>query len=124
MRRNASSNGRRKLGHQVASRWRCFRAIAGKGENKHVDEADLVVMAPRLEGKGPGHSDGASKPGIESGPIQSNTKIKMPIKVPDRIANLDQRIHMDPALRAQFLPGGRAGAEGIADGRAALAPRA
>ena len=66
--RDACSNGRRKLSHQVVSRWRCFRAIAGKGENKHVNEADLVSMAPRREGKGPGHSDGTSKPGIEGGP--------------------------------------------------------
>ena len=68
MRRYASSNGRGELGHQVVGRWRCFRAVAGEGENEHVDKADLVSMAPRLEGKGPGHSDGTSKPGIAGSP--------------------------------------------------------
>ena len=66
--RKTSGDGRKKLSHQVVSRWRCFRAIAGEGESQHVDEASLVSMAPRLEGKGPGHSDGTSKPGIEGSP--------------------------------------------------------
>ena len=65
---NASGDGSRKLGQQLISRRGCFRAIAGKGENKHVNEADLVGMAPRLEGKSPGHRDGTPKPGIESRP--------------------------------------------------------
>ena len=64
----ASGDGKGKLGQQVISRWGCFRAIAGKWENKHVDETDLVGMAPRLEGKSPGHRDGTPKPGIESRP--------------------------------------------------------
>ena len=45
-----------------------FRTIAGKGKNEHVNKADLSSMAPGFEGKGPGHGDGASKPGIESSP--------------------------------------------------------
>ena len=41
----------------------------------------------------------------------------MPTKVPDRIADLDKRISMDPMLTAKLLPGRRASAEGVALGR-------
>ena len=113
---NASGDGSRQLAQHMISRGSCFRAIAGKGENKHVNEADLVGMAPWLVGKSPGHRDGTPKPVIESRPAKRNTKIKVPPEVPDRIANLDGGIGMDPEFTAKLIPGGGAGAESVAFG--------
>ena len=113
---NASSDGSRKLAEQIISRGSCFRAIASKGENKHVNEADLVGMAPWLVGKSPGHRDGSHEPVIESRPAKRNAKIKVPPEVPDRVADLDGGIGMDPELTAKLLPGGGTGAESVAFG--------
>ena len=112
----ASGNGSRKLAGQVISRGSCFGAIASKGENEHVNEANLVGMAPWLVGKSPGHRDGPPKPVIESRPAKRNAKIKVPPEVPDRVADLDGGIGMDPELTAKLLPGGGAGAESVAFG--------
>ena len=111
---NAGGDGSRKLSHQMISRRSSFRTIASKGKNKHVDEADLVGMAPWLVGKSPGHSDGSPKPVIEGRPTQRNAKVEVPPEVPDRIADLYGSIGMDPKLTAEFLPGGRTGAERVA----------
>ena len=113
---NASGDGSRKLAQQMISRGSCFRAIASKGENKHVNEANLVGMAPWLVGKSTGHRDGPPKPVIESRPAKRNAKIKVPPEVPDRVADLDGGIGMDPELTAKLLPGGRTGAESVAFG--------
>ena len=72
---NASGDGSGKLAQQITSRGSCFRAIASKGENKHVNEADLVGMAPWLVGKSPGHRDGSPKPVVEGRAANRNTKI-------------------------------------------------
>ena len=50
VRGKASSNGRSKLRHQDISRWRGFGG-----------------MAPGLVGKGLGHGNGTTEPGIEGG---------------------------------------------------------
>ena len=110
---NASGDGSRKLAQQMISRGSCFRAIASKVQNNHVDEADLVGMAPWLVGKSPGHRDCTPKPVIQSRPSKRNTKIKMPPEVPDRVADLDGGIGMDPKLTAKLLPGGGTGAESV-----------
>ena len=109
----ASGNGSRKLTQQEISRGSCFGAIASKGENEHVNEANLVGMAPWLVGKSSGHRDGPPKPVIESRPAKRN---KVPPEVPDRVADLDGGIGMDPELTAKLLPGGRTGAESVAFG--------
>ena len=113
---NAGGDGSRKLSHQMISRRCSFRTIASKGKNKHVDEADLVGMAPWLVGKSPGHSDGSPKPVIEGRPRQRNAKVEVPPEVPDRVADLDGGIGMDPELTAKLLPGGRTSAESVAFG--------
>ena len=71
----ASGNGSRKLTQQEISRGSCFGAIASKGENEHVNEANLVGMAPWLVGKSSGHSDGPPKPVVERGPTTRNAKV-------------------------------------------------
>ena len=81
-----------------------------------MNEADLVGMAPWLVGKSPGHRDGSPEPVIESRPAKRNTKIKVPPEVPDRVADLDGGVSMDPVLTAKLLPGRGAGAECIAFG--------
>ena len=68
-------------------------------------------------GKGSRYGDGAPKSIIESGPAKGYTKIQVAPKVPNRIANLDQGIHMDPVLGSELTPGRRAGAKGVALGR-------
>ena len=50
---NAGGGGSRKLASQEISRRSSFRTIASKGENKHVNEANLAGMAPWLGGKSP-----------------------------------------------------------------------
>ena len=100
----------------MISRRSSFRTIAGKGKNEHIDEADLVGMAPRLVGKSPGHSDGSPKSVVEGRPTQRNAKVEVPPEVPNRVADLNGSIGMDPELTAKFIPGGITGAERVAFG--------
>ena len=79
--RKASSDGRRKLRHQVVGRWRRFRAIAGKGEDKRVNEADLTSMAPGFVGK-PGHGDGAPQSAVESSAAEGDAETQVAPQVP------------------------------------------
>ena len=44
-------------------------------------------------------------------------KLRWPPKVPDRVANLDQGVDVDPMLNPKLLPSRRASAKGITLGR-------
>ena len=80
-------------------------------------------MAPGFEGKAPGHGTGALKPGTESGPTKRDAKVEMPSKVSNRIADLDQRVDMDPMRNSKFLPSRRASAKRVALGRRSPGPQ-
>ena len=81
VRRQASSDGRGKLRNKPLSMRGRLRAVAGQGQDQHMNQALLASKAPGLESKRPRHGDGALQPVVESGAAECHSEVEMPTKV-------------------------------------------